>query len=409
MRLVFVATAVGFGVACAALLARQSFVTPQNPAGDLREPLENSVAVAANLPESILLTDGVKSWRASLERLGVNRQARSFDPNAAKSYLERLAPLVAYPGVNASLLVSKDGTITITRSQMARRLDVPRTIEKLQRFLENPPADGTLYLALEKTKPEVSTEDLQGINGRLASFTTRFNPSDRARSHNLRLVAKKLDRTFIPPNGVFSFNERVGPRDDESGYRKAKIYLNGRIAEGIGGGTCQVSGTLYNAALLAGLTPVVRSHHSMTVAYLPPGRDATVNYGSIDLKLRNDTGGPVYIRASAGLSRLTVSIYGVKRPGRSVQVYSRARWSKGRLIAKTYRIVKQDGKLLAKELISVDSYKPKPPTERRETAAKRSFHAKRRSLPPLRTVSHEKPVLKPVSSDVGKRGETLPQ
>jgi vancomycin resistance protein YoaR len=320
-----------------------------------------------------------------------------------------LAPLVAYPGVNASLLVSKDGTITITRSQMARRLDVPRTIEKLQRFLENPPADGTLYLALEKTKPEVSTEDLQGINGRLASFTTRFNPGDRARSHNLRLVAKKLDRTFIPPNGVFSFNERVGPRDDESGYRKAKIYLNGRIAEGIGGGTCQVSGTLYNAALLAGLTPVVRSHHSMTVAYLPPGRDATVNYGSIDLKLRNDTGGPVYIRASAGLSRLTVSIYGVKRPGRSVQVYSRARWSKGRLIAKTYRIVKQDGKLLAKELISVDSYKPKPPTERRETAAKRSFHAKRRSLPPLRTVSHEKPVLKPVSSDVGKRGETLPQ
>lgn len=371
--------------------------------------MENSVAVAANLPESILLTDGVKSWRASLERLGVNRQARSFDPNAAKSYLERLAPLVAYPGVNASLLVSKDGTITITRSQMARRLDVPRTIEKLQRFLENPPADGTLYLALEKTKPEVSTEDLQGINGRLASFTTRFNPSDRARSHNLRLVAKKLDRTFIPPNGVFSFNERVGPRDDESGYRKAKIYLNGRIAEGIGGGTCQVSGTLYNAALLAGLTPVVRSHHSMTVAYLPPGRDATVNYGSIDLKLRNDTGGPVYIRASAGLSRLTVSIYGVKRPGRSVQVYSRARWSKGRLIAKTYRIVKQDGKLLAKELISVDSYKPKPPTERRKAAAKRSFHAKRRSLPPLRTVSHEKPVLKPVSSDVGKRGETLPQ
>ncbi|MGC8832862.1 MAG: VanW family protein [Armatimonadota bacterium] len=407
MRLVFVAAAVGFGMACAALLARQSFVAPQNLAEGLREPLESGVTVAANLPDSILLTDGVKAWRASLEKLGVNRQMRSFDPNAAKSYLERLAPLVAYPGVNASLLVAKDGTVTITRSQMARRLDVPKTVEKLQRFLENPPTDSTLHMVLEKTKPEISTEDLQGINGRLASFTTRFNPGDRARSHNLRLVAKKLDRTFIPPNGIFSFNERVGPRDGESGYRKAKIYLNGRIAEGIGGGTCQVSGTLYNAALLAGLTPVVRSHHSMTVAYLPPGRDATVNYGSIDLKLRNDTGGPVYIRSSAGVSRLTVSVYGVKRPGRSVVVYSRARWSKGRLIAKTYRVVKQDGKVLAKELISVDSYKPKPPEERRKTAAKKIFSAKRRSFPLVRTVSHVKPV--PSSINAGKRGENLPQ
>lgn len=335
-------------------------VVPDAPAEVAPKPR----MVSENLPDTIILTDGVKRWRASTAKLGADRASHSFDIDTAKAYLARLAPLVAYPGRSAVLVVSKDGSITATRSQMARALDVEATVRKLQDFVREPSGDGVFYLVLRKTKPEVSTEDLQGINARIASYTTRFSSRSRNRAHNLRLVAQKLNGAFIPPGGVFSFNERVGPRDDDAGYLKARIYANGRITEGIGGGTCQVSGTLYNAALLAGLTPVARSHHSMTVAYLPPGRDATVNYGTIDLKLRNDTGGPVYIRAGTSRSRLTVRIYGVRRPGHSIRLKSTARWVKGRLHAKLYRIFLQNGRPVRKELVSVDTYKPKPPEER---------------------------------------------
>lgn len=337
--------------------------TAAPPPSALAQSTPQPPAVSAELPDSIMLTDGVKCWRASTAKLGADRLTARFDPNAAKAYLTRLAPLVAYPGRNATLIIGKDGSITITRSLMARALDVDATVLKLQEFVRQPPADGIFRLVLRKTKPEVSTEDLQGINARIGSCTTRFSSRNRDRAHNLRLVARKLNGAFIPPGAVFSFNERVGPRDDDAGYRKARIYANGRITEGIGGGTCQVSSTLYNAALLAGLTPVARSHHSMTVGYLPPGRDATVNYGTIDLKLRNDTGAPVYIRAGTTRSRLTVSIYGARRPDHSIRLRSTARWVKGKLHAKLYRIFLQDGRPIRKELVSVDTYKPKPPDE----------------------------------------------
>ncbi|MGQ9697285.1 MAG: VanW family protein [Armatimonadota bacterium] len=337
-------------------------------------------AVSPALPDSIVLTDGVKSWRASTAKLGADRGKASFDSEKARAYLARLAPLVAYPGRSASLVVGKDGSITITRSLMARALDVEATVQKLQKFARQPSPDTTFYLVLRKTKPAVTTEDLQGINARISSYTTRFSLRDRNRTHNLRLVAEKLNGAVIPPGGVFSFNERVGPRDHDAGYRKARIYANGRITEGIGGGTCQVSGTLYNAALLAGLTPVARSHHSMTVAYLPPGRDATVNYGTIDLKLRNDTGAPVYVRAGTTRSRLTVSIYGARRPGHSIRLRSSARWVKSRLHVKVYRIFLQDGRPVRKELVSTDVYKPKRQAQTPSRTARRTHPASRPAI-----------------------------
>lgn len=376
-RLLIVPTSAAIALA-ATLVAGRVAAPDQSRATHDTSP-DAVLRVARNVPDAIILTDGVRKWRASTQRLGVDSDTHTFRSALASSYLERLAPVVAYPGVNATVLRAPDGTVTITKSQMARKLDVPGTLAKLQEFLQNPTEDAIVHVAIAKTKPAVATEDLEGINARLSTFTTHYNTGDRDRTYNLRMVAKKLDGAVIPPGATFSFNERVGPRDEEGGFRMAKVYVNGKISEGIGGGTCQVSGTLYNAALLAGLTPISRTHHSMTVAYLPPGRDATVDYGNIDLKLRNDADTPAYIRAVARGGRLTVSIYGGAQPDRRIRLFTETRKVGDKLRAKAYRIVERDGCIERKELLSTDIYRPKPPetkparrrTVRRATVAAR--------------------------------------
>lgn len=143
-----------------------------------------------------------------------------------------------------------------------------------------------------------------------AEFSTSYASSSAERKHNIELAAKALHHALIPPEEEFSFNARVGARTEARGYKKAKIILGGQFVAGVGGGVCQVSTTLYNAALLAGMR-VTESHpHSLQVSYVKPGADAMVNYYFADLRFVNDTKNPVYLETSANGSSLTVRFYG---------------------------------------------------------------------------------------------------
>jgi hypothetical protein len=110
---------------------------------------------------------------------------------------------------------------------------------------------------------------------------------------------------------VFSYNDIVGPRTPRLGWRNAPTYQDGLVVPGPGGGICQTSTTLYNAVLRANLKVVERQNHSMPVHYVPPGCDATVNYGSTDFRFANNTSGPVYVQALTPGGRLTFNLYGV--------------------------------------------------------------------------------------------------
>lgn len=143
----------------------------------------------------------------------------------------------------------------------------------------------------------------------LGSYSTVLLSKDKDRTYNIKLGAKKINGYKLNPGDTFSFNDVVGKRSAETGFRTAAILVNGEYEEGFGGGVCQLSTTIFNAADKAGLQILERHDHSKTVGYVPKGRDAAVNYGSLDLKFKNTKKYPVEIKASVDDKRVHISIW----------------------------------------------------------------------------------------------------
>jgi vancomycin resistance protein YoaR len=134
----------------------------------------------------------------------------------------------------------------------------------------------------------------------------------------VQLVSRLIDETLIPPGSQFSFNRTTGERTPEKGFREAPVIINGELQTGLGGGVCQVSTTVFNAAYEAGLPIETRTNHALYISHYPQGRDATVNYPDIDLRFRNDTRKWLLLRTFVGSSSLTVNLYGTPT-GRRVE------------------------------------------------------------------------------------------
>ena len=144
----------------------------------------------------------------------------------------------------------------------------------------------------------------------LACFSTDLAPRDREQKHNIARAAARIDGRVVKPGEEFSFNKVVGPCGMDEGYQRAGTIVNGELRAEWGGGVCQLSSTLYNAALLADLPITRRLAHSQRVSSVPPGRDATVAFGIADLRFVNNTRSPIRLQATATANRLTVSILG---------------------------------------------------------------------------------------------------
>jgi len=197
----------------------------------------------------------------------------------------------------------------------------------------------------------------------LGSFTTSVRWRSAAQLHNIARAASALDGVVIQPGEVFSFNETVGACTSERGYVRAPAIIEGRVEDSPGGGVCQVSSTLYNAALLSGLEMIERQAHSYPVASVPPGRDATVVFGGTDLRFRNSLPGPITIRAAAGPSQLVVRIAGRRSARSEFRLAAEVDESAGPdargtryLTANVWREQLRDGRLIGREFISSDVY-----------------------------------------------------
>ena len=156
---------------------------------------------------------------------------------------------------------------------------------------------------------------------KLSSFTTYFNVKDGGRCENIALAAARIDGIALQPYGEFSFNAVVGKRTEENGFFQAKIISQGEFVLGVGGGVCQVSTTLYNAALLSGLIVTEQHPHSLPVAYVSPSRDAMVSSAS-DLKLYNPFEETVYFSVKVNGGSLTVTLRG-KKSGYTYEIESK--------------------------------------------------------------------------------------
>jgi vancomycin resistance protein YoaR len=291
-------------------------------------------------------------------------------------------------------LASDRKSVEIIPDFVGRELDAKETLNRLERALEEYPVVTTIELAEKPLEAEwtVATLGDLNINEPIATFSTTFSSSTANRKHNIALAAKAIDGTLLLPDESFSFNDTVGNTTAAKGYKEAPIIVRGALEDGIGGGICQVSSTLYNAVLLADLGIVERRNHGLAVAYLPPGLDATIAYGWIDLKFFNDRNHGIWVRMFVDGNRITVTLYGNPIPGHEVSVLTRNLTTipAGEKITKTadlpkgvreeiskgkpgyrvtvWRVTTMDGEEIKREKLSEDTYRAVPAEYREGTA-----------------------------------------
>lgn len=201
--------------------------------------------------------------------------------------------------------------IKIRPSKLGRKIDEEKLTEDIKLCLS---AGGGFVKCKEITLyPEFDESSLKKCDILRAWFSTDFSGSNKARINNLTLATNALSGVTVYTGEVFSFNEVVGERSEKFGYENAKVIVDGKYVDGVGGGVCQVSTTLYNAALLANLSVVEQHRHTLAVSYVEKSFDAMVSYGYADLKIKNDTGAPIFIVGKVEDETLTFYIYGKKQ------------------------------------------------------------------------------------------------
>ena len=276
--------------------------------GELSYPVNYTEAV-----ENVWRLEQGRDWYSKLRNLDGSSEVTyplkmEYKPEIKAKMVEKWNKVLGAAAEDARLEMDKQKGLIIIPARRGLRVDAEQTFAKLPREWGGM-AEIRIPITMQEELPRVKDEDLSNM-GELASFSTWFNAGEINRSHNLYLATAAINAFMLSPGEVFSFNRQVGERVTEAGYRDALVIVNGKFEPGLGGGVCQVSSTLYNAVLLAGLEIVERYNHALAVAYVPVGRDATVAYGLQDLRFRNDSPYPIYIKAWAQGGKLTMIIYG---------------------------------------------------------------------------------------------------
>ena len=347
----------------------------------------------------IQLTDGIRSWQIRPEeiRLSVNAEkaaeaaydvgrsgrnplenllariqcakyGREIDMDAGYdealllAKLEAIAAEIHTDPVNAYCSLNSDGTVRQIAGIVGKKMDAKELCDKLAGPLKKLKLP-KLEIHPEDQQPFVRTEDIMGVDSVLASYTTYFSPGDRG--DNIALAAGCLDGVLVKSGQIFSFNDTVGSRTYNAGYKNAGVIIEGRLEEDVGGGVCQVSSTLYNAVLLAGLEPTVRAAHFSPSSYCPPGRDATVADGLLDFKFQNQLPHNVYLISRAYGSELTIYILGTwsDLEGNTITLETEG----SRMQPSVYRVYRRGGEVVEREYLHTDSYSEPITAERADT------------------------------------------
>ena len=230
---------------------------------------------------------------------------------AADAWLVKLGRRVQKPAHDANFSIN-GSHIGIVPAQPGTRLDAVGTARAvLDAALKRRPALRVALLPVAAQPAKLSTDAARAmhITGVVGSYTTEYGGIPN-RIHNVQLVAHLVDDKLIAPGATFSFNKTTGERNAAKGFLEAPVIVNGELTTGLGGGVCQVSTTVFNAAFVAGLDITERVNHALYISHYPQGRDATVDYPDVDLKFVNDTGNWLLLRTFVGPSTLTVGLYG---------------------------------------------------------------------------------------------------
>ncbi|HEV3479139.1 MAG TPA: VanW family protein [Gaiellaceae bacterium] len=278
-------------------------------------PALQQVRTAVSAPVRLAL--GATRWRLPRWRIAKmlvlprnGGTTVSIGGSGANAFFERFRASVDRTPADAEFVILPSDRVIVRPAKPGLELDVAAAAKAIQAAALSA-TDRVARLAVERAHPQLTTREARamGITGRVAGYTTYYGGVPN-RIHNVQLVARLIDGATIAPGATFSFNGTTGERSPDRGFREAPVIINGELQNGIGGGVCQVSTTVFNAAYEAGLPIESRTNHALYISHYPQGRDATVNYPDLDLKFRNDTGKWLLLRTFVGSSALTVKLYG---------------------------------------------------------------------------------------------------
>jgi vancomycin resistance protein YoaR len=225
-------------------------------------------------------------------------------------YFARLGRGIDQRARNATFSVFESGRVAIVPAKPGRDVAAGPTGRNIL-AAAIPPGPRAARVVVGYQQPERTTAEARamGITMRVGRYETIYG-GDPNRIHNVQLVARLIDRELIAPGATFSFNQATGARTADRGFLEAPVIINGELTTGLGGGVCQVSTTVFNAAYEAGLKITARTNHALYISHYPQGRDATVNYPDVDLRFVNDTKHWLLLRTFVGSSSLVVDLYG---------------------------------------------------------------------------------------------------
>jgi vancomycin resistance protein YoaR len=304
-----------------------------------------------------------------------------YDDQKLDDGLNKIANKIDKEPQNAKIDI-KNHVINITPETNGYIIDKEKLKETLLHNIQNNNYSD-ISISGKEIHAQVTKEYLSKINTLLGEFSTKFNAGNYNRSYNLKLAAQKVNGVLLNPGEEFSFNDTTGKRGIAQGFKMAPIIVQGQLQEGVAGGVCQVSSTLYNAALYSGLTITDRRNHTIPSSYVTKGRDATLVFGSTDFKFKNYYKNPIYIENIIVSNMVISRVYGnssdkrnigitttvTKKIPRQVEVKEDPNLALGKeriddkgrdgYKVDTYRIYYENGKVAKKELISKSYYPPR--------------------------------------------------
>ena len=327
------------------------------------EDIELNFHIEERVDEALNYTRSKSIWN-NIKRKGKLNINKPYNIKIKATYnevklskqLEKIYEKINIEAVDATFYVEPSGEIKRSESKEGRYVDISKLKDDIYNMI-NKKKIKDINLPVLTLYPKTSTKQVKSINSILGQFSTSFNDST-SRGSNIHVAGESTSDVLLMPGETFSYNKKTGARNWVNGYQSAPIIVGGKVVNGEGGGVCQVSTTIYNAALLSGLTIDEVHNHSLPSRYAPRGRDATVSYGYTDLKFTNPYTHPVYIKNIVGNGAITSKIYGCNLDRERIVIRMEEEYLKDKITVKTYRLyLDEENNVMRRELVNTSIYK----------------------------------------------------
>ena len=251
----------------------------------------------------------IKQTLRSLEQMPAEFTSEvSYDEAELDAYIDAIAAEIDVDPVDAEVTLTEEKPVITRASQNGAALNKSETKKRLTQLITT--GEGDTELPVKVVKPSITSESMEMKV--VAKFSTDVSFRGYDSRYNVRLALNYFNCFTVGPGDTVSFNDVVGPRTEEAGFRKAPEYAGNEIVSNVGGGVCQASTTLYDACIMSGLTVIERHQHNMTVTYVKPSQDAAVEYGDKDFVFRNDTPYTYYFYTNVSGETADITVYGTR-------------------------------------------------------------------------------------------------